>query len=101
MISAATEITRARPQEVLAVQILQVTAHEEPVLRRYQRELNRHGIPYSWEMLCEDYRLSLSYMLFDTVWNATAGSSPDYWKPKLQCLVAAYQDWQCAENLAS
>lgn len=71
--------------------------YEEPLLRRYQHELKRHGVQYDWNMLHDDYRLSLSYMLFDAIWNATSGSSREYWKPKLKCLVDAYQDWKCAD----
>ncbi|MBK8431909.1 MAG: aminoglycoside phosphotransferase family protein [Chloroflexi bacterium] len=67
--------------------------HEENLLRRYQDELNGRGVPYSWDMLCTDYRVSLNYMFFDAVWNATSGSSTDYWKPKMKCLFEAYQDW--------
>lgn len=71
-------------------------SQEEPLLRSYQQTLHQRGITYDWDQLCDDYRLCLSYMLFDAVWNATSGSSPEYWKPKMQCLVDAYQDWGCA-----
>ena len=71
--------------------------HEESLLQRYQHELNRRGIQYDWKMLHDDYQLALSYMLFDPVFYATSGSSREYWKPKMKCLVAAYQDWKCAE----
>jgi thiamine kinase-like enzyme len=75
----------------------QRTSHEVSLLRRYQNGLQRHGVQYDWSMLQNDYRLSLSYMLFDAVWNATSGSSREYWKPKMNCLVDAYQDWKCAD----
>jgi len=70
--------------------------YEENLLRRYLNGLQSRGVNYEWEDLCDDYRLCLSYMLFDAVWNATSGSSRAYWQPKLGCLVAAYQDWGCA-----
>jgi hypothetical protein len=70
---------------------------EKYVLRRYLHGLQSHGLKYTWENLCNDYRLCLCYMLFDAVWNATSGSAKEYWFPKLQCLIQAYQDWDCAE----
>lgn len=72
-------------------------AHEEPLLRRYHQQLSNRGIQYDWFLLCDDYRLSLHYMLFDAVWNAVSGSSREYWKPKMKCLLESYQDWKCAE----
>jgi hypothetical protein len=75
----------------------QRAVHEESLLWRYQNELRRRGVPYDWDLLKDDYLLSLSYMLFDAIWNATAGSGREYWMPKLKCLIEAYQDWKCAE----
>lgn len=40
---------------------------------------------------------TLADMLFYPVWDQTNGSSKDYWWPKMQCLISAYQDWECAE----
>lgn len=71
--------------------------YEENLLRKYQEKLAMHGIHYKWEQLCDDYRLCLSYMLFDAVWNATSGSSREYWMPKLTCLIEAYQGWGCEQ----
>lgn len=74
----------------------QRAAHEDYLLHHYLEELHRLGVDYSWQDLCADYRLSLAYMLFDPLWNAVSGSSRSYWFPKLSCLIAAYQDWNCA-----
>ena len=70
---------------------------EQKLLHRYLDTLTTHGIDYDWDLLCDDYRLCLSYMFFDAVWNATSGSRREYWKPKLSCLIAAYQDWKCGD----
>ena len=75
----------------------QRAAQEEYVLRRYLHSLQSHGVKYTWEILCDDYRLCLHYMLFDAVWNATSGSAREYWLPKLHCLIQAYQDWDPAK----
>ena len=69
---------------------------EKPFLRRYYQRLRQRGIDYGWDTLRDDYRLCLSYMLFDAVWNAASGSPREYWKPKMSCLVDAYRDWECA-----
>lgn len=71
--------------------------YEEPSLRRYLSRLQSKGVNYDWAALCDDYRLCLCYMFFDAVWNATAGSSKEYWLPKMNCLVAAHQDWECGK----
>lgn len=66
------------------------------LLRRYHAQLLAHGVRgYNWPALLLDYRLMLAYMLFDPIWNQASGSSREYWWPKLQCLAAAYRDWQC------
>lgn len=71
---------------------------EERLLRRYLDQLRAHGVAsYTWDTLLVDYRLMIAYMLFDPIWNAASGSSKSYWWPKLQCLVAAYRDLNCAQ----
>ncbi|MCI0393531.1 MAG: aminoglycoside phosphotransferase family protein [Chloroflexi bacterium] len=72
--------------------------HEERLLRRYHQQLQAHGLTaYTWEELRRDYRLMIAYMIFDPIWNQTAGSSPAYWQPKMACLVSAYEELACAE----
>ncbi|MEO8971878.1 MAG: oxidoreductase family protein, partial [Ktedonobacteraceae bacterium] len=69
---------------------------EVQMLRRYHEGLQSHGITsYSWDDLLADYKVLLTYMLFFPVWDQTNGSSKDYWWPRMQCLIAAYQDWKC------
>lgn len=69
--------------------------YEEPLLRQYLSALQHKGMQYDWDALSDDYRVCLCYMFFDAVWNATAGSSKEYWFPKINCLVSAYRDWDC------
>ena len=69
---------------------------EQKLLGQYLQRLQSRGVDYDWDSLTDDYRLCLCYMFFDAVWNAAAGSSREYWMPKMNCLVSAYQDWNCA-----
>ncbi|HVB25673.1 MAG TPA: oxidoreductase family protein [Ktedonobacteraceae bacterium] len=70
---------------------------EVQMLHRYHEGLQLHGITgYSWDDLLTDYKVLLTYMLFYPVWDQTDGASKDYWWPKMQCLIDAYQDWECA-----
>jgi hypothetical protein len=55
------------------------------------------GIPY--EALIDDYRLGLVSWLLVPFQDAHDGSPADYWWPKLQCLLAAFDDWDCQELL--
>jgi hypothetical protein len=73
---------------------------EDRLLRRYHRALQAAGIiDFTWDDLLTDYKLMITYMLFDPVWNQTSGASQAYWWPKLQCLVGAFQDLECEELL--
>ncbi len=73
---------------------------EVQMLHRYHNGLQSHGVTsYSWDDLLTDYKVLLTYMLFFPVWDQTNGSSKDYWWPKMQCLIAAFQDWECADLL--
>jgi hypothetical protein len=40
------------------------------------------------------------YQLFRTVWDQTCGAGEDYWRPKLDCVVAAFEDHGCAALFA-
>ncbi|MEJ2758151.1 MAG: phosphotransferase [Anaerolineales bacterium] len=74
---------------------------EQNLLRRYHQGLLAHGVVgYPWETLLDDYRLMISMMIFDPVWDQTNGSSKAYWQPKMQCLTDAYIDLNCAALLA-
>jgi hypothetical protein len=69
---------------------------EMRLLRRYLARLEDHGIAgYGMEQLLDDYRVSIVYQLFRTVWDQTSGASEAYWRPKLACVVAAYEDHGC------
>jgi thiamine kinase-like enzyme len=73
---------------------------EQAVLRRYHATLRAHGVnDYTWEDLLTDYRHGLIFWLLMPVQDAADGSRKDYWWPKMQCLVAAFRDWRCAELL--
>jgi hypothetical protein len=73
---------------------------EQQLLRRYYTTLCAHGvIGYTWEDLLTDYRSGLIFWLLMPVQDRFGGASREYWWPKLQCLVAAFQDWECADLL--
>jgi thiamine kinase-like enzyme len=74
---------------------------EEQVLRRYHTTLQAYGVhDYTWDDLVTDYRSGLIYWLLVPVQDRFGGSAKDYWWPKMQCLVAAFRDWRCADLLA-
>ncbi len=73
---------------------------EERILRRYHDALRRHGVAeYAWDDLMADYRLMVIFFLHIAVWDQTNGSRQSYWWPKLQCLIGAYRDLDCAALL--
>ncbi len=73
---------------------------EETILRRYYATLQARGVTgYSWENLLTDYRLGLIFWLLVPVQDGADGARKDYWWPKMQCLVAAFRDWRCADLL--
>jgi len=73
---------------------------ERKLLERYHRELVKAGVSnYSWDDLISDYQSGLIYWLLVPVQDRYDGSSRDYWYPKMQCLVTAFQEWHCEELL--
>jgi hypothetical protein len=71
--------------------------HEMAVLRRYLDGLHHAGITgYSWEDLLTDYRLLITIHTTYPVWDQTNGSRKSYWWPKMQSIIAAYRDLDCA-----
>jgi thiamine kinase-like enzyme len=73
---------------------------EQRILQHYYAALVAHGVQdYRWEDLLADYRAGLIYWLLVPVQDAGDGSSEGYWWPKMQCLMAAFQDWECAALL--
>jgi hypothetical protein len=75
---------------------------EARLLRQYHETLAKHGVTdYSYDQLIIDYKLMITFMIFDAIWDQTSGSPKSYWWPKLQCLIGAFRDLGCAELLAS
>lgn len=71
---------------------------ELKVLRQYHRTLQTHGISgYAWDNLLTDYRLSILDWLWVPVQDAFDGSGKAYWWPKMQCLMQAFEDWNCQD----
>jgi len=69
---------------------------EVSLLQRYHQALLARGVQnYSWEDLLADYRLGLIFWVTMPVQDGGDGAERSYWWPKMQCLVAAYQDWDC------
>lgn len=69
---------------------------EDTLLARYAARLARSGVDFPEERVRADYRRMMAYLVFDALWNCTDGSSRPYWEPKMNCLVAAWEDWDCA-----
>ena len=66
------------------------------MLERYHATLQAHGVKdFSWEDCLTDYRSGLIYWLLVPVQDRHGGASKAYWWPKMQCLVAAFRDWEC------
>jgi thiamine kinase-like enzyme len=73
---------------------------EKQILARYHALLQTYGVAnYSWQALITDYQAGLIYWLLVPLQDRYDGSSKDYWWPKMQCLVAAFHDWDCAALL--
>jgi hypothetical protein len=73
---------------------------ERHILERYYRKLQGDGITsYTWEDLVTDYQSGIIYWLLVPVQDGYDGASRDYWWPKMQCLAAAFRDWQCEKLL--
>lgn len=68
--------------------------HEGLALRAYHSELVAQGVTgYSFDDLVAEYRWMLQLMVFDVIADIANGSAPQYWEPKLRCLVDAHADW--------
>jgi hypothetical protein len=74
---------------------------EQQILQRYHAILQAHGVrDYAWRDLLTDYQTGLIYWLLVPVQDRYGGASKDYWWPKMQCLVAAFREWHCADLLS-
>ncbi|MEZ4617979.1 MAG: hypothetical protein R2867_21055 [Caldilineaceae bacterium] len=70
------------------------------ILQRYHQGLQRHGVTnYSWTQLLADYRSGLIFWVLMPVQDGADGAAKSYWWPKMQCLLAAFEEWECAEIL--
>jgi len=83
-----------------------ILTHDDPYLTQFLSP-KANTVPtypvdtgHSLTALFDDYRLALTDMIFHPVWDTTYGADAAYWGPKLRCLLAAYQDWACADLLA-
>jgi thiamine kinase-like enzyme len=75
---------------------------EQRVLDNYHEQLANRGVAgYSMANLLDDYRRALVAWVFVPVQDAADGSALSYWRPKMDCLVAAYQDWGCDQLLGA
>ncbi len=69
---------------------------EMSILQRYHHGLLRHGVTgYSWEQLLADYRSGLIFWVLMPVQDGADGAAKRYWWPKMQCLIAAFDEWEC------
>jgi len=74
---------------------------EMSILQRYHHGLLRHGVTnYSWEQLLTDYRIGLIFWVLMPVQDGGDGAPKSYWWPKMQCLLAAFDEWECTRLLA-
>jgi len=74
---------------------------EENILRRYHAQLQAHGVThYPWDDLVADYQHGLIFWLLMPVQDGSDGSLKDYWWPKMQCLIHAFNDWYCERLLS-
>lgn len=73
---------------------------EQKILQRYLAALQAYGVQhYSWQDLVTDYQHGLIFWLLMPVQDGYDGAGKDYWWPKMQCLAAAFKEWQCEELL--
>ena len=64
---------------------------EQPLLRRYHRRLEEHGVQgYSWDDCWLDYRYSVFRCLQIPLWQRSAGFPAASWWSHLERTLAAY-----------
>lgn len=69
---------------------------EMSILQRYHQGLQRYGVHnYSWEQLLTDYRSALIFWVLIPIQDGADGAPKSYWWPKMECLVAAFEEWEC------
>jgi aminoglycoside phosphotransferase (APT) family kinase protein len=73
---------------------------EQPLLRRYHARLRAEGVTdYPWEACWNDYRYSMSHLLWWPVRQWRNGHSAAVWWPHVERGMAAFDDLECAELL--
>ena len=76
-------------------------AHQQQIFPLHMRDMfaqdeNRFAkFSLTVDDLLLDYQHGLIYWLLVPVQDASDGSRKEYWRPKMQCLVHAFQDWNC------
>jgi hypothetical protein len=73
---------------------------EMRLIERYRARLAQRGVTYALDRLMDDYRVCIVYQLFRTIWDQTNGSAEAYWRPKLDHVVASFEDHDCATLFA-
>jgi hypothetical protein len=74
---------------------------EERLVLRYYETLCASGVVgYSIDDLHDDYRRALMAWVLGPVQDAGDGSAVEYWWPKMQHLIDAFDDWKCRDLLA-
>ena len=74
---------------------------EAPLIERYHAGLLAHGVTdYGLDQLREDYRLAVIGHLATPVWFQSLGLPPAIWWPHLHCILAAFEDLDCAALLS-
>lgn len=73
---------------------------EKALVRHYHEQLHANGVTgYSWDACWYDYRLSVIHLLFEPVWWWRHQTPAFLWWHRLERLMMAYEDLQCAELL--
>ncbi len=73
---------------------------EMTALKRYHERLQEGGVGnYSFDQLLLDYRISIAQNVLHPVWDQQSGAPYAYWHPKLNCSIAAFEDWDCMKLL--
>jgi thiamine kinase-like enzyme len=74
---------------------------EKPLLDRYHAELLAQGVTsYDREMLGNDYRLSVLWLITRPVWQAMSNIAPRVWWNNLERIMLAVDDLGCRALLA-
>jgi hypothetical protein len=76
-------------------------SRERRILRRYHDQLCAGGVTgYTLDDLHADYTRALIDWVHVPVRDAADGAVRAYWWPKMQCVIAAYRDWNCDAMLS-